>query len=266
MPKIHCYLRASTDGQHLSYRAQAEALKPLLAAWIKEPGNELGEVFCDKAVSGKSKLFDRPAGKKLLLALRPGDKLVFAKLDRGFRSLLDYASVVEILRGLSVSWACADIGLDSSTPHGQFVYATLAAFAQLERNLISIRTKEGLAARHVFQMPNHRHPPPGWMLLPGRKVLDCDPTERKLVRWIARQRNKGLSCYRIQRFIKHLGLKRANGSPYSFRFVVMALIAIKHKFPTDWHSNPALAREYEHEAAARKQRTAPKPQAVPEMR
>jgi DNA invertase Pin-like site-specific DNA recombinase len=39
-----------------------------------------------------------------------------------------------------------DYGLDLSTPYGEFGATMLMAAAQLERDLISMRTKEGLAA------------------------------------------------------------------------------------------------------------------------
>ena len=60
---------------------------------------------------------------------------------------------------------------------GQFVYQVMASFAQLEREFISIRTKEGLAVRHEKRLPSAKSPPPGrrkLLLADGMKTLNAE--------------------------------------------------------------------------------------------
>jgi len=43
--------------------------------------------------------------------------------------------------------AALDLGVDTSTPQGEMVAAVMATFAQFERRLIGLRTKEALAVK-----------------------------------------------------------------------------------------------------------------------
>src|SRR6185369_8123884 len=71
--------------------------------------------------------------------------IVTTKLDRLSRSTLDYASLLE--RAKKNGWAIIslDLNLDTSTAVGQCMASVVCAFAQMERRLISERTKAGLA-------------------------------------------------------------------------------------------------------------------------
>ena len=55
----------------------------------------LSGIFEDKAVSGKTKLFDRAGGLQLYAALQPGDMVVWSKLDRAFRNTLDFCETAK---------------------------------------------------------------------------------------------------------------------------------------------------------------------------
>lgn len=71
--------------------------------------------------------------------------LVVAKLDRLVRSLTGYAALVE--RAKSEGWRLLALDTpETDTPQGEAMQAMTAVFAQLERRLISQRTKEALAA------------------------------------------------------------------------------------------------------------------------
>jgi DNA invertase Pin-like site-specific DNA recombinase len=72
--------------------------------------------------------------------------LVVARLDRLSRSVGYFAQMLD--RAQRNGWAivCLDPAVDMSTPYGRAMAGMAAVFAQLERELISQRTKEGLAA------------------------------------------------------------------------------------------------------------------------
>jgi DNA invertase Pin-like site-specific DNA recombinase len=58
----------------------------------------LDKVFVERGVSGSMPLSDRPQGAALLAALKPGDVVIIAKLDRMFRSALDALDVLGRLK------------------------------------------------------------------------------------------------------------------------------------------------------------------------
>ncbi len=74
------------------------------------------------------------------------DALVATKIDRVSRSVADFATLV--CRANTKGWALVvlDIGLDLTTPMGKFTANVLCAAAELERDMISQRTRDGLAA------------------------------------------------------------------------------------------------------------------------
>lgn len=75
--------------------------------------------------------------------------IVVSKLDRLSRSLLDFAFLMT--RALSEGWnlVILDIGVDLRTPAGKAMASMLATFAEFERDMISVRTKDGLAEKRA---------------------------------------------------------------------------------------------------------------------
>ncbi len=136
---IYGYLRVSTaeqgDEGH-SFDAQFNAIG-------QHYTGEMVEYVRDVA-SGST--LDRPGLAELLDRITEGDKLVVAKLDRISRSVIDWCNLVE--RANEERWALVvlDFNLDTGTPAGRFMANIMVAFAQMERELISERTKAGLAA------------------------------------------------------------------------------------------------------------------------
>lgn len=109
---------------------------------------ELRSAGCDQIVqehgSGASRA--RPALSKLLRELGPGDTLVVVRLDRLARSVSHLLEVIEDLGAKGAHFRSLRDPIDTSTPQGMFSLQVLGAVAQLERALISERTKAGIRA------------------------------------------------------------------------------------------------------------------------
>jgi putative DNA-invertase from lambdoid prophage Rac len=130
------YVRVSTDRQGangLGATAQTDAIR------ARFPD---ADIVTEVASGGKH----RPELERLLSALAAGDTLVLAKLDRLGRSTIDVISKLTDLTDRGVVLVVLDLGLDTSTAAGKFAATVLAAAAELERNLISQRTRDALAA------------------------------------------------------------------------------------------------------------------------
>jgi DNA invertase Pin-like site-specific DNA recombinase len=92
---------------------------------------------------------DRPGLVACLKALQPGNTLVVWKLDRLGRNLKHLVNTVEDLKNKEIGFKVlsgAGAQIDTSTPHGKLVFGMFATLAEFERELISERTKAGLAA------------------------------------------------------------------------------------------------------------------------
>ena len=140
------YVRVSTEEQGDSGLGLA-AQRASIEAEAARRGWTLVEVFTDVA-SGKS-LTGREGLAAALRAAEFGQVggIVVAKLDRLSRSLGDFAGLM--VRAQAGGWnvVALDLGVDLSTPAGEFMANVLASAAQWERRIVSSRTKEALAAK-----------------------------------------------------------------------------------------------------------------------
>ncbi len=101
----------------------------------------------------------RPGFENALKKLRTGDALVVWKLDRAFRSTLDALTTWEHLQQRGIQLVIATLGVVSDTPEGRYFFRGIASAAEFERDMISIRTREGMAAamrrgKHVGRPAN----------------------------------------------------------------------------------------------------------------
>jgi DNA invertase Pin-like site-specific DNA recombinase len=138
------YVRVSTDEQErsgLGAEAQREAIRQRA-----ERNGWTYEVFEDLGCSGKHV---NPQLRRALDLLGSGqfDGLVVAKLDRLARSAQHALAIINTAREQGWNFVVLDVDLDLSTAQGRLFAQLLSSFAEFERELISTRTKEALAAR-----------------------------------------------------------------------------------------------------------------------
>lgn len=140
------YVRVSTDEQAVSGAGLAAQRKAILAE-CKRRGWEDVVILEDAGYSAKD--LKRPAVQEALRALEGGEAnaLVVAKLDRLSRSMLDLAGVMAKAQKQGWALVALDVAVDTSTPTGEAMAHVLATFAQLERRLISQRTRDALAIK-----------------------------------------------------------------------------------------------------------------------
>lgn len=109
---------------------------------------ELRAAGCDVIVqehgSGASRA--RPSLTKLVREMAAGDTLVVVRLDRLARSVSHLLEVIDDLAAKGAHFRSLRDPIDTSTPQGMFSLQVLGAVAQLERALISERTKAGIKA------------------------------------------------------------------------------------------------------------------------
>lgn len=89
----------------------------------------------------------RTAWKKALAMIEAGkaDVLAVWRLDRGFRSMVELARTVEVLKAHGAHLASVTENLDTTTPAGEAMFWMLGVFAQFERAAIRERTKAAMA-------------------------------------------------------------------------------------------------------------------------
>lgn len=105
---------------------------------------ELGveRVFIDRQ-SGKDT--SRPELKKMMDFVREGDVVIVESISRFARCTRDLLELVEQLTAKKVEFISKKEALDTSTPSSRFVLTIFGAVAQLEREYLLQRQKEGIA-------------------------------------------------------------------------------------------------------------------------
>jgi DNA invertase Pin-like site-specific DNA recombinase len=126
------YARISTEEQNLALQRDA----------LEAAGCD--RIFEDAGVSGAARR--RPGLDRALAALEPGDTLVIWRFDRLGRSVVHLVSMMAELEARGCAFQSLTEVIDTNTAGGRLLYHVAAAFSQFERDLISERTKAGLAA------------------------------------------------------------------------------------------------------------------------
>ncbi len=86
----------------------------------------------------------RPALLRCLKKLEHGDTLIVWKLDRLGRSLRDLITMLDDLKHRGVKFRSLTEAIDTETPTGRAMWQMIGVLAELERSLISERTRAGV--------------------------------------------------------------------------------------------------------------------------
>src|SRR5271166_6390592 len=149
---IRCaiYTRKSTeeglDQDFNSLDAQRESAEAYIKSQSAEGWICLADRYDDGGFTGGN--MDRPALKRLLADIEAGqiDLVVAYKVDRLSRSLLGFARMMDCFDRHGVSFAAVTQQFNSATSMGRLTLNVLLSFAQFEREIISERTRDKMAA------------------------------------------------------------------------------------------------------------------------
>jgi DNA invertase Pin-like site-specific DNA recombinase len=126
------YARVSTEDQN----------PELQIAALKKAGCE--HVYTDQGISGSS-TGNRPALKRCLEKLRPGDTLIVWKLDRLGRTVRDLIHMLDGFSQDGIYFQSLTEHIETVTPTGRAMWQMIGVMAELERSLIAERTRAGIA-------------------------------------------------------------------------------------------------------------------------
>lgn len=136
--RVAIYTRVSTADQ--STEQQLGALRPFIQARGWMVAKEYSDV-----ISGTTK--KRPGLDAMMrdAGRRQFDLVLVWKFDRFARSAQHLLDTLNHFRSLGIQFVSYSENLDTTTPIGAAMFTMVAAMAQLERDLISERTKLSLA-------------------------------------------------------------------------------------------------------------------------
>jgi len=207
MPTAYNYTRvshANSRASGLSPEAQRDVCRQYYEVrGLKQQGVQWydRESIYDPAVSARHVPFlERKMGAKLHAMLQPGDHVIFAHMDRGFRAVLDWAALIEVWKSKQITVHIADMGVDLSTGPGMLVANIMVSVAQAHSDMLSERNKEIAATLRKLNRPTNGTKKLGYVAVgpKGNRRWTADQQERAIMTYIEYHRDvKGLSWERI---------------------------------------------------------------------
>jgi DNA invertase Pin-like site-specific DNA recombinase len=221
---ILAYARTSTlkqAGPDKTTIAEQLAKCKAIASLRGQAGKYDFQTYTDAGVSGSTPLHERPGGKELLDAVKPGDIVIAAKMDRLFRSASDALSTIERFKKQKIGLILCDMSVEpvADSPAATMFFSMLAAFAQFERERIRERIADGKRAKRERGGHTGGPVPFGYRKIgEGPKAIlvrnEAEEEHVRAARWF-RDQARGRGPARIARLMADEGMLGRDGQPYT---------------------------------------------------
>lgn len=176
------YTRKSTeDGLEQEYNS-LDAQRDSAEAYIRSQQHEgwvcVPTQYDDGGFTGAN--MDRPALRRLIDDIEAGkiDCVVVYKVDRLSRSLLDFSRIMETFDKHNVAFVSVTQAFNTGSSMGRLILNVLLSFAQFEREMISVRTRDKIAAARRKGKWAGGMPVLGYQVKDTKLVVDPDEAQR----------------------------------------------------------------------------------------
>jgi site-specific DNA recombinase len=206
------------------------------------------DILIEEGVSGGIPLWERPKGRLLKQRLATGEysHLIIMKLDRAFRLTTDMLSTVDELTAADISLHIVDMNgepVDTSSSMGRFFLNIMAAMAEMERGLISERTKDGMNQLKVDHK-KFTHSVYGWDV-DENGMLEPNWREQNYIDYMKWQITvNGMTTSSVARSLNRQGVKGKRGGKWQGNAITRTIENTFHKerkefpYPANWGSKP----------------------------
>jgi site-specific DNA recombinase len=212
--------KSSEEGLEQAFNsldAQREACAAFILSQKHEGWTVLPTLYDDGGYSGGT--MERPALKRLIADIEAGaiDVVVVYKVDRLTRALSDFAKLVEVFDRRGVSFVSITQQFNTTTSMGRLTLNVLLSFAQFEREVISERVRDKIAASKKKGLWIGGMPPLGYEVK-DRKLI-VNEAEARVVADIFRRYLTLKSVHALRDELADAGIKskrrmRPDGTEY----------------------------------------------------
>jgi len=211
--RIYCavYCRKSVEERAEetfgSIENQHESILSFIASHKHEGWVALAERYDDNGFTGSNT--NRPSLQKLINDIKEGrvNMVIVYKLDRLSRSLVDFVQILKFFEENNVAFASITQPIDTSTSTGKLMLHILSSFAEFERELISERTRDKMAAARKRGQWMGGRPPLGYDVAKDSKKLVVNQEDAKLIHEIFDLYLKGNSLLKVAQIINEKGYR-----------------------------------------------------------
>ncbi len=185
------YVRVSTSEQVLE-GISLDNQKAKIQAYCDLNDLELVTIIEDAGKSGKN--LSRDGIETILWKIKRKeiDAIVVYKIDRLSRKVIDTLTLIETFEKAGITFHSLNEKIDTSTAMGRFFLNITASLAQMERDLISERTKDALQMK-IANNERAGQVPFGYRVAEDGVTLIPHKEEQEVIKAIRRLRSQGLS-------------------------------------------------------------------------
>jgi site-specific DNA recombinase len=171
-------------------------------------------IFKENGKSGGN--LDRPQFQQMMKGAEIGNFniVVFWKLDRFCRSLVDLVNIERKLKEFGVSLYSITEYIDTTSAIGKFNFRSLASAGELEREMIRERTRMGMKALAIQHKWPGRLPPLGYKRGDDGHLI-INTNEAAIVKKIFRLYKKLKSMPEVVFKLNQMNIKTKKGNPWN---------------------------------------------------
>ena len=136
LARVALYIRVSGEEQKI-HGLSLEAQQERLEKFARERGWLIAGTYIDAAKTARKNLHKRAEFQKMMESVKRNeiDILLFCRLDRWFRSVVDYYKVMDILHEHNCEWLTTDEEYDTTTANGRLYINVKLSIAQNEADI-----------------------------------------------------------------------------------------------------------------------------------
>lgn len=212
MKKAIGYVRVSTQEQ-ASEGVSLSAQEAKIRAYAQLNDFSLTNIEVDAGLSGKNT--DRAGLQNILRMVENGEvgAVIVYKLDRLSRKVTDTLEMIEHFEKLGVAFHSIQEKVDTKSAIGKFFLTITAAFAQMERDVISERTVMALKEKRR-QGKLAGNVPFGFTLADDKETLIENPVEIEIIRVCKELRGRGVTLQGIADELTSKGYNPKSGKKW----------------------------------------------------
>ena len=202
------YIRVSTEDQAregVSLKNQRAKIQ----AYAQLKDLDLLDIIEDAGISAKN--LNRPGAQEVLRLAKAGaiDAVIVFKLDRMFRSTVDALETTRHFDKWGIAFHSINENLDTKSAMGKFFFTLTAAIAEMERGIVSERTKAALQHKRSIGEKTGGDVPFGYQANNGN--LTEDRQEQRIIKLINKLKAAGNSLREIGYELRKRGYKSKTG-------------------------------------------------------
>jgi site-specific DNA recombinase len=219
------YVRVSTDDQAISRDMQIERVRQ----YCTFKGFEVVEVIVDDDTTSRIELGRRPNGQRIAALLDAGaTNIVAIKLDRLWRNAGEALNDANDWERRGISLHLIEQAIDTATSAGKCFFTMLAAFAEMERNVIAERIVAALAHKRsrgerMGNLPYGYTAERNTRDAEGRTTVAATlvpcPEEQAIVAQIRTLRASRMSLQAIATHLNDAGCRTRRGTEWKLQYV-----------------------------------------------